>query len=186
MGHREPSVQTSDIHDAEDLLAQPSPRQADAFALLLRHRPSAGRASALPGIVVGTLAAIADAGRTPLVLFPGPHGNTALAARSVVDLDGGHVGKEVALSFENGDATRPIVMGLFHDESNRPLPAAGHVKIDADGPRMIVAAREQLVLRCGEASITLTRAGKVIIEGSYISSQSEGLNRIKGGSVQLN
>jgi hypothetical protein len=140
----------------------------------------------LPGVVVGTLVAIADAGRSPLVLFSGLHGETAVPARSVVDLHGEHVGKEVVLSFENGDATRPIVMGLLHDESNRPLSAAGQVEVDTDGQRMIVAAREQLVLRCGEASITLTKAGKILIEGSYVSSQSGGVNRIKGGSIQLN
>jgi hypothetical protein len=41
-------------------------------------------------------------------------------------------------------------------------------------------------LRCGKSSITLTRAGKVLIEGEYISSRSSGVNRIKGGSIQLN
>jgi hypothetical protein len=49
-----------------------------------------------------------------------------------------------------------------------------------------VSAKERLVLRCGKASVTLTRAGKVIIEGSYVVSRSTGVNRIKGGSVQLN
>ncbi|MEW5071937.1 hypothetical protein AB1P14_09365, partial [Pseudomonas aeruginosa] len=38
----------------------------------------------------------------------------------------------------------------------------------------------------GKASITLTRAGKVIIRGAYLSSRSTGVNRIKGGSVQIN
>ena len=51
---------------------------------------------------------------------------------------------------------------------------------------MIVSAKEQLVLRCGKASITLTKAGKVLIEGSYVSSRSTGVNRVKGGSIQLN
>ncbi len=51
---------------------------------------------------------------------------------------------------------------------------------------MIVNAKEQLVLRCGKASITLTRAGKILIKGSYVLSRSSGVNRIKGGSVQLN
>jgi hypothetical protein len=62
----------------------------------------------------------------------------------------------------------------------------GQVEVDADGERMIVAAREQLVLRCGKASITLTKAGKVLIQGDYVLSRSSGVNRIKGGSVQLN
>jgi hypothetical protein len=58
--------------------------------------------------------------------------------------------------------------------------------VDADGERLLITARHQLVLRCGKAAITLTQAGKVLIEGTYLSSRSTGVNRIKGGSVQLN
>ena len=58
--------------------------------------------------------------------------------------------------------------------------------VEADGERLVVDARDQLVLRCGKASITLTKAGKVLIQGTYLSSRSSGVNRIKGGSVQLN
>ncbi len=60
------------------------------------------------------------------------------------------------------------------------------VEVDADGQRLVVSAQEQLVLRCGKASITLTKAGKVLIQGAYVLSRSTGVNRIKGGSVQLN
>jgi hypothetical protein len=49
-----------------------------------------------------------------------------------------------------------------------------------------VQAAEELVLRCGDASITLTRAGKIILRGTYLLSRSSGVNRIKGGSVQIN
>lgn len=42
------------------------------------------------------------------------------------------------------------------------------------------------MLRCGKASITLTRSGKIILRGTYISSRSSGVIRIKGGSVQIN
>ena len=186
MGRRETSVEKNPVLDADKLLAQPSPPQAEALAPLLRNPSASLYAIELPHVVVGTLVAIADAGRSPLVLFSGWHGNAALVARSVVDLHGEHVGKEVVLSFENGDATRPVVLGVLHDESTRSVPAPGQVEVDNDGQRMIVAAREQLVLRCGEASITLTKAGKVLIEGTYISSQSGGVNRIKGASIQLN
>jgi hypothetical protein len=42
------------------------------------------------------------------------------------------------------------------------------------------------VLRCGKASITLTKAGKVLVQGTYVSHRSSGVIRIKGGAVQLN
>ena len=41
------------------------------------------------------------------------------------------------------------------------------------------------MLRCGKASITLTKAGKVLIEGTYLLNRSSGVNRIKGGSAPI-
>ena len=55
-----------------------------------------------------------------------------------------------------------------------------------DGERLEFSAEREIVLRCGKASITLTREGKVLIKGAYLSSRSSGVNRIKGGSVQIN
>ena len=42
------------------------------------------------------------------------------------------------------------------------------------------------MLRCGQASLTLTRAGKILLSGTYVLSHSSGVNRVKGGSVQIN
>ena len=138
-------------------------------------------------VVTGELIAITDEGQTPLVTFTGQIGAAAVRARSVVDLHGAHVGQRVVLMFEEADPTRPIVMGVLRGAHGWPLPETpAQVEVDADGERMLVSARDQLVLRCGKASITLTSAGKVLIQGSYISSRSSGVNWIKGGSVQLN
>lgn len=139
------------------------------------------------GIVVGELVAMTDDGRTPLVVFPGQTGTAAVAARSTVDLHGAHIGRNVALMFEGADRTKPIVMGVLREGAGWPLEhRPGAVAVDADGERLLVTAREQLVLRCGKASITLTKAGKVLIDGAYVSSRSSGVNRVKGGSIQLN
>ena len=59
-------------------------------------------------------------------------------------------------------------------------------KVFVDGKRVEIEGREQVVLKCGESSITLTRAGKVMIRGKYILNRSSGVNRILGGSVQVN
>jgi hypothetical protein len=139
------------------------------------------------GVIIGTLLAMTDNHQTPLVSFPGQPGSAALRARTVVDLHGPHMGQGVVLMFECGDVHRPIVMGVVRGATGWPLadkPAT--VDVDADGQRMLVSASEQLVLRCGKASITLTKAGKVLIDGTYVSSKSSGVNRVKGGSVQLN
>jgi hypothetical protein len=42
------------------------------------------------------------------------------------------------------------------------------------------------VLRCGEASITLTKAGKILIRGTYVLSRSSGVNMVKGATIHLN
>lgn len=157
-----------------------------AIGPLLRERPARLAAQPLPGVVIGELVAISDSGRTPLIVYPGQAGTAALRARAVLDLHGDHVGKPVVLSFEGGDPSLPIIMGVVLTEASNPIDAAGHVEVDANGERMIVSAKEQLILRCGKASITLTKAGKVIIEGSYIVSRATGTHRIQGGSVQLN
>jgi len=141
-------------------------------------------------VVTGELAALADDGGTPLVVFEGQPGTAALRARSIVDLHGAHIGRGVVLMFERADPSRPIVMGvLCGGPKGWPealVAAPAQVEVDADGERLLVSARSQMVLRCGKASITLTRAGKVLIQGSYVSSRSAGVNRVKGGSVQLN
>ena len=91
------------------------------------------------------------------------------------------------LAFEGADPSRPIVLGVLRGQDGWPLAEKPEeVQVEADGEHFTVSAKQQLVLRCGKASITLTSAGKVLIEGAYVSSRSTGVNRVKGGSVQLN
>lgn len=180
-------MQREHVTDEDLMLADAQPGQPDALTPLLRARPAVLTQQPLPEVVIGELIAITDDGCTPLILYPGQAGDAALRARSILDLHGAHIGKSVVLSFENGDPQRPIVIGLLRAETAWPLPdPPGQVELSVDGERMVVGAREQLVLRCGSASITLTRAGKVLIQGDQIVSRASGAHRIKGGSVQIN
>ena len=175
------SEHNTDEMDGEDLLRQ-----------LLDAKPGKAEQPVPPadpaGIVIGDLIAMTDEGQTPLVCYPGQPGTAALRARTTVNLYGKHIGKPVVLMFEANDLTKPIIMGILKEtEAGWPLEQhPGQVEVNVDGERMTVSAKEQLVLQCGKASITLTKAGKVLIKGSYVSSRSSGVNRIKGGSVQLN
>jgi hypothetical protein len=139
------------------------------------------------GSVIGELVGFANEGRIPLVVYRGQPGSAAKRARTVVDLRGEHIGREIVLGFEAGDPFKPIVMGVLREEGAWPLaePPA-QVQVDADGARMVVAAKEELVLRCGKASLTMTKSGKVIIQGTYVSNRSTGVVRITGGSIELN
>jgi hypothetical protein len=144
-------------------------------------------AAAMPAVTIGELVGLTDGGRMPLVVVPGQAGRAALAARTVVDLHGAHIGKQVVLMFEASNPGKPIVMGVLRGEEYWPLEEKpGQVEVDIDGERLIVSARDQLILRCGKASITLNKAGKVLIRGTFVASTSSGVNRVKGGSIQLN
>jgi hypothetical protein len=139
----------------------------------------------LPSVTLGELLALSDEGDTPLVMHPAHP--EALRARSTLDLHGAHIGCQVMLVFEHGDPRRPIVTGVLRRGATAAMESIpGQVEIDTDGLCMVVSAREQLVLRCGKASITLTKAGKVLIDGTYVLSRSSGVNRIRGGSIQVN
>jgi len=146
-----------------------------------------------PGeVVVGTVVGVSELGE-PLVDHPLNAEAAPVPARSTIPLGLGDVGRQVVLAFESGDVRRPIVMGAVWrpDQSAAAAaipspPAMRSVEVERDGDRLVFSADREIVLRCGEASITLTRAGKILIRGSYLLSRSSGVNRIEGGSVQLN
>ena len=137
----------------------------------------------IDGVVVAAVAGFDDGG-DPRVTFAGNPLRRPVSARSTVVLAATDVGKDVAVSFEHGDPGRPIVLGrLWQPEAQVPLPL---VQSEVDGERLVLTAKQEITLQCGAASLTLTKAGKVILRGAYILSRSSGVNRIKGGSVQIN
>jgi Domain of unknown function (DUF6484) len=159
---------------------------ADDFGRLLQKsgRPNF---AAINAATVGHLLAIKDDGMTALVNHPNHFESSALCARTIVELRATHVGRPVLLVFENADPSRPIIVGtVLGDQRFMLQPKPGSVEVDADGERLIVTAKEQLVLRCGSASITLTREGEVLVRGTLVSTHASGVNRITGGSVQIN
>lgn len=145
--------------------------------------------------VVGTLIG-RDGDGTVRVDYPGnPHG--PLPARLV----GAGVNESlfllgagcppVALAFENGDRSRPLILGLVSDrceplaEAPR-LPSGVARELTIDGRVLIIDAEQELILRCGTASIHLRRDGKVVVKGTEIVSRASGANKIKGGVVNIN
>lgn len=144
------------------------------------------RTDKLEGVVIGVLVGF-SCDFVPLVAFPGNPVHSAVKARSTTDLTSEDVGREVALLFESGDQYRPLVIGRVQKRVGEVTsPKSPSIETEIDGERLTFSADREIVLRCGKASITLTRAGKVIIRGAYLLSRSSGVNRIKGGSVQIN
>ncbi len=140
----------------------------------------------LDGVVIGLLSGFDDSG-CPLVVFAANPHSEAMPARSTVTLGGDDIGAEIALLFENGDPSHPLVIGrIQRPETTIQVPENEPKTVEIDGERMTFNAGQEIVLRCGKASITLTKAGKIILRGAYLLSRSSGVNRIKGGSVQIN
>ena len=127
-----------------------------------------------------------------IVDFDGNPHDPLATARTVVALDQRALDEAIAvrrmavLLFENGDARLPIVVGLVSADPGAsllsallaPAPSApapqpvmapaAPVEARVDGKRIVVEGQEEVVLKCGEASITLKRDGKLILRGAYV------------------
>lgn len=151
----------------------------------------------IEGCKVGRVVEVSEDGQVR-VDFPGNlHGPlTARLTGSVKAADlrqAEDSGSELLLTFVNGDPEQPIIVDTLHARAELPVvqePLALQTEelqdVTIDGRRITFDAREEVVLRCGKASITLTKAGKILIRGAYLLTRSSGVNRIKGGSVQIN
>lgn len=148
---------------------------------------------------VGWVAGEADGGAL-LVDFMGNR-RGPLPARTSLMLDTATRMQAVAqrqqaiLLFENGDPALPLLIGLLQAPSATPLtdallsealPAGVPREARVDGQRVVIEGREELVLRCGKATLTLRRDGQVLLRGVNIRTEADEVQRIKGGKVQIN
>ena len=143
------------------------------------------QATQLDGVVIGVLMSFTEAG-LPLVAFPGNPSETGLVAHSTTVFKRDDIGCQVALLFEGGDPQQPIVIGRIQHPEQIVQPEKKNISAVLDDERLEFKAGKEIVLSCGKASITLTKAGKIILRGAYVLSRSSGVNRIKGGSVHIN
>jgi hypothetical protein len=116
-----------------------------------------------------------------LVEYDGNPTGAPLPAVATSAHDATAIGRDVALTFLDGDPLRPLALGLVRPRAEPQPPAA-----EAEPEQLVLTAKRDITLRCGRASITLTRAGKVLVRGTYLSLRSSGMQRITGASVQIN
>ena len=90
-------------------------------------------------------------------------------------------GQEVVLLLDERPGRPPVLLGLL-----QPLDPAPELDARIDGKRVELEGKEEIVLRCGQASITLRANGRIVIRGVQVETRASGLNRIKGGSVAIN
>ena len=128
-------------------------------------------------------------------------------AQATQAVSSAQVGRQAAVVFVDGNIAQPLIIGFVYSQldslldSYESTPLELHKPIEGgtleesaqlstdivvDGKSVTIDAKEQIVLQCGESSITLTKSGKIMIRGKYVLSRSSGVNRILGGSVQVN
>ena len=165
-------------------------------------------------IVIGSIVDLDGQGR-PLVDFNDNPSSVPLVALTTSSISKRHVSRQVALLFNNGDLNKPVIMGLIHNpldellenfeltpvdqEETDPFSESQHEerkqaeikhlddnRVYVDGKQICIEGSEEVTFKCGKASITLTNSGKILIRGTYLLNRSTGVNRIMGGSVQVN
>ncbi|MBX6362549.1 MAG: hypothetical protein IRZ00_01665 [Gemmatimonadetes bacterium] len=98
--------------------------------------------------------------------------------RAPVELAAGDV---VLVLLPLGGEPRGVILGRVEPYGAATEAAGG------DAPdELVLEARRNLTLRCGEGSITLREDGKVLIKGKDLVSHAQRVNRIKGGAVSIN
>lgn len=157
----------------------------------------------VPEVTIGILSAVDERG-TAFVNWHGNPNGEPCGAISTAVYSTADTGRSVALLFAGGDPRKPVIVGLLRqpldnvldvtqanqDQLTRKLrdepDVPADLSIERDGERITLSADREIVIKCGKASITLTRAGKVLIRGEHLLSRSTGANRIRGGTIQLN
>lgn len=137
----------------------------------------------IEGVMIGVLIGF-DAGK-PLVVFSGNPKETALPARSLVELSSEAIGADVALLFQDGDPGKPLIVGRIVEPA-RKARAGPQPQVIRDGERVTITGDERVELRCGKARIIMEKDGRITIRGTYVTSHASATNRIRGGSVNLN
>ena len=81
-----------------------------------------------------------------------------------------HLGASVVLCFWKTIGHALSAIGLIAQEE--PSTTA-----EEPEERLTLTAAREIVLQCGRASIVLTRAGKVLVRGAYLSLRASGAHR---------
>jgi hypothetical protein len=144
----------------------------------------------IQGIVIGQL--IDNEGIK--VDYPSNPAQSPLFAISACTITEHDVGREAVLTFQNSDPYKPILLGFIeqpqksqqHSNTTNKITSRTPIALKLNDEQLILSAEKEIVLKCGKSSITLTKAGKIILRGAYLLSRSTGVNQIKGGTVQIN
>ena len=173
-----------------------------------------GSGAAAGGLLIGKVVSLTSHGN-PLIAYDAPTRQSPVEALTTVALDQESIGKEVVISFAQNNGGMAIVMGVIRRalddvlaQQTAPIPEAVSTQqeeasiaqekslsastmtekpeVIVDGNKLEITAAEEITLRCGKASITLNKNGKILIKGEHMLNRTAGSYKIKSGSIQLN
>ncbi len=134
-----------------------------------------------PRLVMGRVQRVLDSG-DPLVELQLDDEAREVVAQALADPVTLEPGCAVAVLLDP-QKDRPLVAGRLElPGTERDLPE----RLVLDAESLVLEAEQELVLRCGKASITLTRDGRIVLRGTHVLQRSSGPVRIKGASVDIN
>jgi hypothetical protein len=139
----------------------------------------------LSAVSIGRIVEITAEGRV-LVDFPENRARRPIEARFVslgafpIDV-ASLAGASVLMVFEDANPFRPIILGpLFDRISSFP-------KTPSQSPNnAMVEAQEEILLRCGESSLSMKKDGKIVLKGRTIVSRASRTNKMRGALVAIN
>jgi len=151
-------------------------------------------ASDLGAICVGRIIEVTADGRV-MVDFPENLGRRPVESRFVslgsspLD-DKSLVGTSVLIVFEDANPRLPIILGPVLERISAAAQALSRHAIakqsEPDGGSAILEASEEVLLRCGESSLSMRKDGKIVLKGRTIVSRASRANKIRGASVAIN
>jgi len=102
-----------------------------------------------------------------------------LTARTLVEEV--FLGAKVLLAFEMGEPTLPIILGIVSDRA-RTQGRTIHLRAD----RIILDAKDGLLLKCGESGLEARKNGDVHLKGRDVVSRAARTNKVRGATVRIN
>lgn len=168
--------------------------------------------SAQGGVLIGKLVSINVCGN-PMIAYDEKTAIQPVEALTTVPLTRTEIGQDVAISFAQNQNGSVIVMGVIRrvlddviNFTSDNKPTSGLIEKSDDlknadiksevandtpevlvnGNKLEISAADEITLRCGKASITLNKQGKILIKGEHMLNRMSGAYKIKSGSIQLN
>jgi hypothetical protein len=101
------------------------------------------------------------------------------------------VGTQVLFLCEDRKCSKAILIGVLVNVEpmlrERTFETATRTTCaQLDGQRIVLEAEQEIVLRCGKGSLTLTADGRIVMKGVEITSRAQRTHKIRGAVVNIN